>query len=60
MIAEPQYPRPPDRPDDESCCQRGCCPCIFDYYYDALERWETRVLAMGGDPKALLQARAAG
>jgi len=49
-LSEPAYPRPPDKPQDYECCQRGCCPCIFDYYYDALERWETRVRAMGGDP----------
>ena len=49
-----ELPRPPDKPQDYECCQRGCCPCIFDYYYDALERWETRVEAMGHDPKAML------
>jgi hypothetical protein len=50
----PNVPRPPDKPQDYECCKRGCCPCIFDYYYDALERWESRVEAMGLDPKAVL------
>ena len=50
----PAYPRPPDKPQDYECCKRGCCPCIFDYYYDALERWETRVRALGGDPAEVL------
>jgi hypothetical protein len=50
----PKVPRPPDKPQDYECCKRGCCPCIFDYYYDALERWETRIEAMGLDPKAVL------
>jgi hypothetical protein len=50
-----EFPRPPDKPQDYECCKRGCCPCIFDYYYDALERWERRVEAMGGDPKAVLE-----
>jgi hypothetical protein len=52
MSAPP--PKPPDKPQDFECCNRGCCPCIFDYYYDALERWETRVTELGFDPKALL------
>jgi len=49
-------PRPPDKPADEECCNRGCCPCIFDYYYDAMERWEAAVRARGGDPKTVLEA----
>ena len=52
MAAE--FPRPPDKPQDYECCKRGCCPCIFDYYYDALERWESRVQALGGDPAEVL------
>lgn len=53
-------PRPPDKPQDYECCRRGCCPCIFDYYYDALERWETRVRALGHDPAAILETLKAG
>ncbi len=52
-----EIPRPPDRPDDEMCCHRGCCPCIFDYYNDALERWSARVRDLGLDPAAILAAR---
>ncbi|MDZ4372913.1 MAG: oxidoreductase-like domain-containing protein [Phenylobacterium sp.] len=48
-------PRPPDKPQDYECCKRGCCPCIFDYYDDALERWERRIEAMGLDPKDVIQ-----
>lgn len=51
----PSLPRPPDKPDDAECCHRGCCPCIFDYYWDALERWEATVIRLGGDPKQVLQ-----
>lgn len=47
-------PTPPSKPDPENCCNRGCCPCIFDYYYDALDRWKDRVTEMGLDPDALL------
>ncbi len=50
-----EIPRPPDKPQDYECCKRGCCPCIFDYYYDALERWERRVEALGHDPKEVLK-----
>ncbi len=59
-MAEPAYPRPPDKPQDYECCKRGCCPCIFDYYYDALERWETRIRALGGDPAEILAAQGRG
>lgn len=55
-VPDPKFPKPPDKPTEDECCHRGCCPCIFDYYYDALERWEARVLEKGGDPKAILKA----
>ena len=47
-------PRPPSKPEEYECCQRGCCPCIFDYYWDALDRWKERIEAMGHDPEAVL------
>ncbi|HVY34159.1 MAG TPA: oxidoreductase-like domain-containing protein [Caulobacteraceae bacterium] len=50
----PAWPAPPIKPDPAECCGRGCCPCIFDYYWDALERWEARVRQMGGRPEDLL------
>jgi len=31
--------QPPQRPKQEECCERGCEPCIFDYYEIALQRW---------------------
>jgi hypothetical protein len=52
----PAYPRPPYKPDPAECCNRGCCPCIFDYYWDALARWETAVRELGGDPDSVLAA----
>jgi hypothetical protein len=54
---DPQLPRPPDKPEPWECCNRGCCPCIFDYYDDALERWEARVRALGHDPAQVLAAK---
>ncbi len=50
-------PTPPDRPEDYMCCQRGCCPCIFDYYEDAMDRWREKVRALGGDPEAIMAAQ---
>lgn len=50
--AEP--PAPPSKPEPWECCGRGCCPCIFDYYNDALDRWRATVTAMGHDPSVLL------
>lgn len=49
-------PVPPNKPEAYECCNRGCCPCIFDYYRDALARWEAAVLALGRDPDAELKA----
>jgi len=50
----PRPPRPPLKPDASECCNRGCCPCILDYYWDALERWEATVRRLGFDPEAIL------
>ena len=44
------------KPDPQECCNRGCCPCILDYYWDAMERWEATVQRMGLDPAAVLEA----
>jgi hypothetical protein len=49
-------PSPPNKPEQYECCNRGCCPCIFDYYWDALARWEETVRSQGGDPDAVLAA----
>ena len=59
MSAEPatepaSLPPPPNKPEDYECCNRGCCPCIFDYYWNALTRWEGIVRAAGLDPDEVL------
>ena len=33
---------PPERPRRGECCDRGCDPCIWDYYERALARWRER------------------
>lgn len=55
-LSAAKLPRPPTRPDDWECCGRGCCPCIFDYYEDALARWEAAVRKLGVDPEEALAA----
>lgn len=55
MIAA-DLPQPPNKPADYECCNRGCSPCIFDYYWNALARWEERVRTLGFDPDAVLAA----
>ena len=47
-------PQPPNKPEDYSCCQRGCSPCIFDYYWDALARWDEKIRELGLDPDTVL------
>jgi len=40
MSPEPDpRPTPPTEPALEECCKAGCEPCVFDRYYDALERY---------------------
>jgi oxidoreductase family protein len=33
-------PVPPPRPADDDCCRKGCTPCIFELYDEAMERYE--------------------
>jgi hypothetical protein len=33
----------PVRPDNGECCQGGCARCIFDWYDEAMERYETEL-----------------
>jgi hypothetical protein len=56
MTPPPAIPAPPMRPDPQECCNRGCCPCIMDYYADAMARWEKSVRALGHDPDRLRNA----
>ncbi len=38
-------PRPvmPREPEDGACCQSGCDPCVYDCYWEALNRYEQAV-----------------
>ena len=39
-----EMPQPPREPEPYECCQSGCNPCVYDRYWEALERYE-RALA---------------
>jgi hypothetical protein len=43
--ADDPRPLPPREPALEECCKGGCEPCVFDRYYDALERYHDRLQA---------------
>lgn len=38
-----KLPPKPIPPEPYECCERGCDPCVHDYYARALARWEKRV-----------------
>lgn len=33
-------PLPPREPEPGECCQSGCEPCVYDRYWEALDRYE--------------------
>ncbi len=35
-----ELPPEPVPPAPGECCERGCDPCVFDYYEKARTRWE--------------------
>lgn len=41
-IEDPR-PEPPREPEPAECCRSGCDPCVYDRYWQALERYETRL-----------------
>jgi len=33
----------PIKPENDDCCGGGgCCPCVWDTYFNALDLWEER------------------
>jgi hypothetical protein len=38
-------PEPPREPEAWECCQSGCDPCVYDRYWQALERYEQALAA---------------
>ena len=37
---EDPKPQPPRSPEPWECCQSGCDPCVYDLYWQAMERYE--------------------
>ena len=36
---DPDRP-PPRMPQPGECCERGCDPCVWDWYREALKSWK--------------------
>ena len=41
-----ELPPKPKPPEPYECCERGCDPCVYDYYAKALAKWEKRVVKL--------------
>ena len=41
-------PVPPPEPEPGTCCQSGCDPCVYDLYWEAIERYELAVAEWEG------------
>jgi len=38
-------PESPRAPEAGECCQSGCEPCVYDLYWEALDRYEVALEA---------------
>ena len=38
-------PAPPPEPEAGACCQSGCDPCVYDLYWQAMDRYEQALAA---------------
>ncbi|MEM7408676.1 MAG: oxidoreductase-like domain-containing protein [Myxococcota bacterium] len=43
---------PPRRPVPGECCDRGCDPCVWDYYERALAQWQDTHAPDAPEPEA--------
>ena len=44
-VTDDSRPLPPREPALEECCGSGCEPCVFDRYYEALDRYQAALQA---------------
>ncbi len=51
--AASDLPPKPKEPDPYECCERGCDPCVYDYYAKSLARWEKRVAEIENQKKIM-------
>jgi hypothetical protein len=45
MLAYDPPPVPPLEPEPGACCQSGCDPCVYDLYWEAVDRYEQALAA---------------
>jgi hypothetical protein len=50
--ADPR-PQPPREPHPDECCRSGCEPCVYDLYWQALERYEEALRRWEGRERPL-------
>ena len=53
-----KLPPKPKPPEPYECCERGCDPCVHDYYAKALARWEKRVAEIEKNKKKKIAKKA--
>lgn len=54
----PKLPPKPTPPEPYECCERGCDPCVHDYYAKSLARWEKRVAEIQKNQQKLIAKKA--
>ena len=45
-------PQPPRAPEPGECCHSGCEPCVYDLYWEAVDRYEDALRAWETRKKA--------
>ncbi|GJP33407.1 hypothetical protein CLOM_g3984 [Closterium sp. NIES-68] len=48
---------PPEKPLPGDCCGSGCSPCVWETYYEGLERYNAAKAKAEAETKALNHAR---
>jgi hypothetical protein len=61
--SEEPPPASPPEPEPGACCQSGCDPCVYDLYWQAVDRyeealaeWKARLAQNALKPKEIDQA----
>ncbi|MEW5008766.1 MAG: oxidoreductase-like domain-containing protein [Cycloclasticus sp.] len=39
----------PSKPDNDDCCGGGCCPCVWDTYFNQLDLWQEQKVKAAED-----------
>lgn len=48
-----EIPEEPEKPLYSDCCGGGsCCPCVWDDYYDKLDKWRDAIKAQESKEEA--------